>query len=226
MPLDPAKEFAAASAQCKGRQSKFVRAYLYGEQAGRILDAALTAGYSYETARRTMWKFVPRDEDYVAAKTGEFRDDIRHVTLAILWGSLLKAEEARKTEIGRSAARAKLNITPDRVLRSLLEIAERTAGYNIDRESGERVGDFQPANFLPGTSQRSFQLIGKDMGMFIDRGQREKKKTYDEMDLDEINEEIKKLEGDIKNLEVSERQGQNGGSPKVKAKSKTKSKMH
>lgn len=210
-PVDTVAEFAKYASKLKGRQALFARAYLHGDAdtAGNTTAAGKAAGYTEGSIRANIAKWLPKPEHASLVDRGAIAG-LRDITLAILWGLRAKAEETRKAEVGRAEKRTKLNLTTDRVLRSLLEIAERTAGYQVNPETFERTGAFDPKAFVPGTSQRTFELLGKDMGMFIPKDDPNRKKAYDEMSLPEIDAEIAGLEKSIADIEAAKKASTKG----------------
>lgn len=214
--IDAAQAYANARSRLRGMQGPFVDAYLFGDKtAGNVQASGEAAGYKKRSAMTTVSGWMPKPEHQRMLEHGETHN-LRNVTIAILWGLKIKAEEVRKIEAGRSAKRVKLNITTERVLYALLENAERCSGYDIDQATGERKGTFDPKAFVPSTAQRSWELIGKDMGMFFDRGPGEKAKTFDEMSVDELNAEMKAMDAQLAELE-SQRAADEKKSKKAKS---------
>lgn len=197
--VDPHQEYARALTRVRGMRRKFVEMLLFGKTAGNIEGSARASGYA-EGSVMSIHSVMPKRRDVDAFAAGDY-DHLTPVVLAILWGQRCKALEQEKAEAGRAAQRIALNITPDLVVRRLKEIGERCAGYDVEPDTVERKGAFDPAKFQPGSAQRAFELLGKDAGMFV-RKEGPVKKTFDEMTMEELDEAMAAIEAEIADLEA------------------------
>lgn len=185
-----ARAYAGAVAVLKVRPRNLVEFWLFDpETRGNLLASARKAGFSEHTAQKDFYQAIPTgNEDPESA-------GVSAITRAIIYGLRLKAIATERAEIARAAQRVKLGINPDWVLVRLKEIAVRCMGKKWDPETNDEVhgSRFNRKLFKPGSAQRALDLIGKDMGMFIDRGEAVKK-SYDQMDAAQLDAEILQLE--------------------------------
>lgn len=195
--------YATAIDRCKPKQRGFVENFLNNpETAGDVKNAGIAGGFT-EGSTNSLYELVPKPELSVLSVDIE---SMHPVTLAILLGLRMKAETLKRIEERKADQRVKLGITPDWVLKHLKAIAIRAAGYTFDEKTLDAVPEsFDKKNFAPAAAQRTFEALGREMGMFFDRGPGEKAKTLDEMDERELDEAIAGYDRRIRELEALRR---------------------
>lgn len=182
------------------RQRGFVENFLNNpETAGDVRNSGKAAKYA-QGGINQLYSFVPSENDMPDVIDTE---SMHPLTMAILIGMRLKAETLRQIEHRKGEQRVRLGITSDWVLKNLKEIAVRTMGYEFDPETLDRKAgsEFQKSSFQPAAAQRSLEALGREMGMFYDRGPGEKPKSYDEMEVEELDAEIAKLDQRIAQIQ-------------------------